>query len=73
MGGETAEMPGLPETNTTLPAFPLVLWKKSSIIDNTKMRPGDAVIALPCSGVHSNGFSLVRRVFGIDSAAVGHL
>ena len=53
------------KTNMTLRALPLALWK-IEIIDNTQMRPGDAIIALPSSGVHSNGFSLVRRVFGIN-------
>lgn len=73
VGGETAEMPGFyPENEYDLAGFSVGVVEKSSIIDNTKMRPGDAVIALPSSGVHSNGFSLVRRVFGIDSAAVGH-
>ena len=72
VGGETAEMPGFyPENEYDLAGFSVGVVEKSSIIDNTKMRPGDAVIALPSSGVHSNGFSLVRRVFGIDSAAVG--
>lgn len=62
VGGETAEMPGFyPENEYDLAGFAVGVVEKSKIIDNTQMRPGDAIIALPSSGVHSNGFSLVRK------------
>ena len=68
VGGETAEMPGFyPEQEYDLAGFTVGVVEKSKIIDNTKMQAGDAVIALPSSGVHSNGFSLVRKVFNIDA------
>lgn len=71
IGGETAEMPGFyPADEYDLAGFAVGAVDKAKILDNTKMRPGDAVIALPSSGVHSNGFSLVRRVFQIDAAAL---
>ena len=64
IGGETAEMPGFyPEDEYDLAGFTVGLVDKARLFDNTRMRPGDAIIALPSSGVHSNGFSLVRRVF----------
>ena len=73
VGGETAEMPGFyPENEYDLAGFAVGVVEKSKIIDNTQMRPGDAIIALPSSGVHSNGFSLVRRVFGINEKTVWH-
>ena len=71
IGGETAEMPGFyPEDEYDLAGYCTGVVDKDKIIDNRKMQPGDVVIALPSSGVHSNGFSLVRKVFGIgtDSA-----
>ncbi len=72
IGGETAEMPGFyPEDEYDLAGFAVGAVDKAKILDNTKMRPGDAVLALPSSGVHSNGFSLVRRVFHVDAAALG--
>ena len=49
-------------TNTISPVFRIGIVDKDRIIDNTKMREGDVIIALPSSGVHSNGFSLVRKV-----------
>lgn len=71
VGGETAEMPGFyPENEYDLAGFAVGVVEKSKIIDNTQMRPGDAIIALPSSGVHSNGFSLVRKVFGIGLETV---
>ncbi len=73
VGGETAEMPGFyPENEYDLAGFAVGVVEKSKIIDNTQMRPGDAIIALPSSGVHSNGFSLVRRVFDINEKTVWH-
>ena len=68
VGGETAEMPGFyPEDEFDLAGFSVGIVDKDDIIDNNSMREGDVVIALPSSGVHSNGFSLVRKVFDIDN------
>jgi len=68
IGGETAEMPGFyPENEYDLAGFSVGVVEKARILDNTTMRPGDAVIALPSSGVHSNGFSLVRKVFSVNA------
>ncbi len=67
IGGETAEMPGFyPENEYDLAGYCTGLVDKNKIIDNKTMRPGDIVIALPSSGVHSNGFSLVRKVFDVE-------
>lgn len=67
IGGETAEMPGFyPEDEYDLAGYTTGVVDKSAIIDNSKMEAGDIVIALPSSGVHSNGFSLVRKVFDLD-------
>lgn len=69
IGGETAEMPGFyPEDEYDLAGFSVGIVDKDRIVDNNSMVPGDAVIALPSSGVHSNGFSLVRRIFDLDHA-----
>lgn len=68
IGGETAEMPGFyPENEYDLAGFAVGIADKSKIIDNTKMKAGDIMLALPSSGVHSNGFSLVRKVFDIGA------
>ena len=68
IGGETAEHPGLmPVDDYDLAGFTVGIVDKKKIIDNTKMAAGDAVIALASSGIHSNGFSLIRKVFNIDS------
>ncbi|MBE6554959.1 MAG: phosphoribosylformylglycinamidine cyclo-ligase [Ruminococcaceae bacterium] len=68
IGGETAEHPGMmPEDEYDLAGFSVGIVDKKKIIDNTKMKEGDVVIALASSGVHSNGFSLVRKVFDIDN------
>ena len=70
IGGETAEMPGFyPEDEYDLAGFCVGVVDRDRIIDKTTMRPGDVVIALASSGVHSNGFSLVRKVFDVDKAA----
>ncbi|MEA4966160.1 MAG: phosphoribosylformylglycinamidine cyclo-ligase [Oscillospiraceae bacterium] len=67
IGGETAEMPGFyPEDEYDLAGFAVGVVDKSKILDKERMVPGDAVIALPSSGVHSNGFSLVRKVFDVE-------
>ena len=68
IGGETAEHPGLmPLEDYDLAGFAVGIVDKKKILDNTKMCEGDVVIALASSGVHSNGFSLVRKVFDIDN------
>ncbi len=67
IGGETAEHPGMmPEEEYDLAGYCTGVVERSKIIDNGRMKEGDVIIALPSSGVHSNGFSLVRKVFGID-------
>ena len=69
IGGETAEMPGFyPEDEYDLAGYCTGVLDKDKIIDNTRMKEGDTVIALPSSGVHSNGFSLVRKVFDVENA-----
>ena len=63
IGGETAEMPGFyPIDEYDLAGFTVGMVDKSKIIDNSKIKDGDVIVAIPSSGVHSNGFSLVRRV-----------
>ena len=67
IGGETAEMPGFyPEDEYDLAGFAVGIVDKDRIIRNETMQAGDVVIALPSSGAHSNGFSLVRRVFDVE-------
>ncbi len=67
IGGETAEMPGFyPEDEYDLAGFTVGVVDKDKILNNAKMTAGDIIIALPSSGVHSNGFSLVRRVFDVE-------
>ena len=67
IGGETAEMPGFyPEDEFDLAGYTTGIVDRDRIIDNSRMEEGDVVIGLPSSGVHSNGFSLVRKVFDID-------
>lgn len=67
IGGETAEMPGFyPENEYDLAGFSTGIVDKGAILDNSAMVPGDVIIALRSSGVHSNGFSLVRKVIGTD-------
>ena len=69
VGGETAEHPGMmAEDDYDLAGFTVGAVEKEKVIDKYKMTAGDVVIALPSSGVHSNGFSLVRRVFRVESA-----
>ena len=67
IGGETAEMPGFyPEDEYDLAGFAVGIVDKNKIIDHSKMTAGDVILALPSSGVHSNGFSLVRKVFDVE-------
>ena len=71
IGGETAEMPGFyPEDEYDLAGYSTGVVDKSKIINNKTMKAGDVIIALPSSGVHSNGFSLVRKVFNIGTADI---
>lgn len=68
IGGETAEMPGFyPIDEYDLAGFSVGVVDKKNILDNKTMKAGDVIIALPSSGVHSNGFSLVRKVFDIEN------
>ncbi len=68
IGGETAEHPGMmPEEEYDLAGFAVGIVDKKKMLDNTGMMKGDVVIALASSGIHSNGFSLVRKVFDIDN------
>ncbi len=69
IGGETAEHPGLmPLEDYDLAGFAVGIVDKKKMIDNTQVKAGDVIIALKSSGVHSNGFSLVRRVFDVENA-----
>ena len=69
VGGETAEMPGFyPVDEYDLAGFSVGVVDKDKILDNNTQKAGDVLIALPSSGVHSNGFSLVRKVFNIEKA-----
>ena len=68
IGGETAEMPGFyPLDEYDLAGYCTGIVDKDKIIDNKKMKEGDMIIGLPSSGVHSNGFSLVRKVFDVEN------
>ena len=70
-GGETAEMPGFyPEDEYDLAGFAVGVVDKSKILDKTSVKGGDVLIALPSSGVHSNGFSLVRKVFDVENSDI---
>jgi phosphoribosylformylglycinamidine cyclo-ligase len=69
IGGETAEHPGMmPEDEYDLAGYSTGIVDKAKIIDNRTMKAGDIVLALPSSGVHSNGFSLIRKVFDVENA-----
>ena len=69
IGGETAEHPGtMAPEDYDLAGFSVGIVDREKILDNTAMRAGDIVIALASSGVHSNGFSLVRKVFDVEHA-----
>ncbi len=68
IGGETAEHPGLmPVEDYDLAGFAVGIVDKKKILDNSRMAAGDVVLALPSTGIHSNGFSLCRKVFDIDN------
>ena len=67
IGGETAEMPGFyPIDEYDLAGFSVGVVDKKKVLDNSTIKAGDVIIALPSSGVHSNGFSLVRKVFDVE-------
>lgn len=67
VGGETAEMPGFyPEDEYDLAGFTVGVVDKAKILDKSLVQEGDVILALPSSGVHSNGFSLVRKVFSVN-------
>ncbi len=69
VGGETAEMPGFyPEDEYDLAGFSVGVVDKDRILDSSSQKAGDILIGLPSSGVHSNGFSLVRKVFDVENA-----
>jgi len=69
IGGETAEMPGFyPEDEYDLAGFSVGCVDRPRILNKEKVSEGDVIIALPSSGVHSNGFSLVRKVFDVENA-----
>lgn len=71
IGGETAEMPGFyPVDEYDLAGFSVGVVDKPKILDPSTMKAGDVVIALPSSGVHSNGFSLVRKVFDVENSDI---
>ncbi len=71
IGGETAEHPGLmPVDDYDLAGFAVGIVDRDKIIDNKRTCAGDVLIAIPSSGVHSNGFSLVRRVFDVENADI---
>nr|MCR5134033.1 phosphoribosylformylglycinamidine cyclo-ligase [Clostridiales bacterium] len=72
IGGETAEHPGtMAADDYDLAGFSVGIVDRNKIIDNKTMRPGDVVIALASSGIHSNGYSLVRKVFDIEHGDLG--
>ena len=67
IGGETAEMPGFyPIDEYDLAGFSVGIVDRENVIDKNSMKAGDVMIAIPSSGVHSNGFSLVRKVFDVE-------
>ena len=71
IGGETAEMPGFYQVDENdLAGFAVGIVDKKKMIDNSTIQAGDVIIALPSSGVHSNGFSLVRKVFDVENSDI---
>ena len=67
IGGETAEMPGFyPEDEYDLAGFAVGVADRKNMITGENIAPGDALVGIPCSGVHSNGYSLVRKVFDVN-------
>ena len=71
IGGETAEMPGFyPEDEYDLAGFAVGIADRGKLLDKANVREGDYIVALPSSGVHSNGFSLVRKVFDVENSDI---
>ncbi len=71
VGGETAEHPGLmPEDDYDLAGFAVGVVDKKDIIDGSTIKPGDVLVGMASSGVHSNGFSLVRKVFEMSKESL---
>lgn len=69
VGGETAEHPGMmPDDDYDIAGFSVGIVDKKKIIDGSRIEVGDAVIGIKSSGIHSNGYSLVRKIFGIDDS-----
>ena len=74
IGGETAEHPGMmPIDDYDLAGFSVGIVDKKRILNNDNVKPGDVIVALPSSGVHSNGFSLVRKVFDIENKTLDRI
>lgn len=74
VGGETAEMPGMYEGDDyDLAGFCVGVVEKSEIIDGTKVQPGDVLLALPSSGPHSNGYSLIRKIIEVAGADINNV
>ncbi len=74
IGGETAEHPGtMQPEDYDLAGFSVGIADRDKLLDNGRMQPGDVILALSSSGVHSNGFSLVRKVFDIEHADLGQV
>jgi len=72
IGGETAEHPGtMAPDDYDLAGFSVGIVDKAKVIDNSRMAPGDVILALPSSGIHSNGYSLVRKVFDVEHCDLG--
>jgi len=72
IGGETAEHPGvMPDDEYDLAGFTVGIVDRASIIDGSRMEPDDVLVGIASSGVHSNGFSLVRKVFGLTKEKLG--
>ena len=69
IGGETAEHPGMmPAEDYDLAGFSVGIVDKPKVVDHGSMKAGDVILALPSSGIHSNGYSLVRKVFNVEHA-----
>ena len=69
IGGETAEHPGMmPAEDYDLAGFSVGIVDKPKVVDHSSMKAGDVILALPSSGIHSNGYSLVRKVFNVEHA-----